>query len=110
MRIFSKQGIEVWTRIIASDGFAKKMIPAVEQQFESIINNGMTFGAVKIENNLSDFYSKKMDAFGLQLYKAMANKAYYLLLGEKLAQKSKELAATIINLRLQAADTSTKLF
>jgi len=90
---------QVFEKIIASDAFTQKMNTTVGQQFESIVNNNMPFSSVRIENNLSDFSSKPMHALGLQLYTAMANKAYYLLLGQKLAQKSKELATMIISLR-----------
>jgi len=90
---------QVFEKIIGSDTFVIKMNADVNQQLESIVNNNMSFSAVKTENNLSDFYAKPMHTLGLQLYTAMANKAYYLLLGEKLAQKSKELAATIISLQ-----------
>lgn len=90
---------QVFEKIIASDAFITKMNASVDQQFESIVNSNMPFSSVRTDNNLSDFYSKPMHTLGLQLYTAMANKAYYLLLGQKLAQKSKELAATIISLQ-----------
>jgi len=100
---------QVFEKIISSDNFTQKMNTAVDQQFESIVNNSMSFSAVRTENNLSDFSSKPMHTLGLQLYTAMANKAYYLLLGEKLAQKSKELAATIIGLQQKVANEQQDL-
>ena len=100
---------QIFEKIIASDDFTQKMNTTVDQQFESIVNNSMSFSAVKTENNLSDFYSKPMHTLGLQLYTAMANKAYYLLLGEKLAQKSKQLAVTIISLQQKMANEQQDL-
>lgn len=86
---------KIFEKLINSQAFTTRMNVVVDQQFESIVNNTMPFNAVKIENNISDISSKPMSDFAQQLYKAMANKAYYFLLGQKLAQKSKELAATI---------------
>jgi hypothetical protein len=91
-------------KIISNDIFITKMNADVDQQFESIVNKNMSFSAVKIENNLSDFYSKPMHDLGLRLYTAMANKAYCAFLGQKLAQKSKELARMIISLRQTIAN------
>ena len=62
---------QVFEKIIGSDAFITKMNTAVDQQLESIVNNSMSFSAVKTENNLSDFSSKPMHTLGLQLYTAM---------------------------------------
>jgi hypothetical protein len=86
---------QIFETIINSPAFTTQMNTAVDQQFESIVNNNASFRDVKTENNLSDFSAKQMSAFAQQLYTAMANKAYYFLLGKKLAEKSKELATTI---------------
>ncbi|HLW72683.1 MAG TPA: hypothetical protein VKR54_01410 [Candidatus Babeliales bacterium] len=90
---------QTFEKIISSNEFIERMNTKVDQQFESIVNNNMSFRDVKTENSLSDFSSQSMETFGTILYAAMANKAYYLLLGRKLAQKSKELAATIRGLQ-----------
>jgi hypothetical protein len=93
---------QAFEKIIASDAFITTMNTTVNQQFDSIVNNNMHFNAIRTTNNLSDFYQKPISALGQQLYTAMANKAYFVLLGQKLAQKSKELAATIITLKRQS--------
>ncbi|HSC25606.1 MAG TPA: hypothetical protein VLB80_05335 [Candidatus Babeliales bacterium] len=88
----------IFEKIIASNEFITKMNTAVDQQFDYIVNNSITFKNLNsIDNNLSDFYPNiTMHSFGLKLYTAMANKAYYLALGQKLAEKAKEIAATIL--------------
>ena len=44
-----------------------------------------------------------MNEYGLKLYKAMANKAYFLLLGQKLAEKAKEIGESVRKSRLDEA-------
>lgn len=86
----------VFDKIIASDDFTTKMNTVVDMQFDSIINSNTPFNAGKTENNLSDFFPNlKMGEFGLKLYTAMANRTYYLRLGQKLADKAREIAASI---------------
>jgi hypothetical protein len=90
---------QIFTKIITSNAFTTPMNASVDQQFEAIVNNYSSFS--KVTYNLSDFYSGPMNNIGQRLYSAMASKAYYFLLGKKLAQKSKELATTIISLKQQ---------
>lgn len=90
---------QAFDKIIAGNTFITTMNAAVNQQFESIVNNNMPF--TRVTYNLSDFYSGPMHTLGQRLYTAMATKAHYFLLGKKLAQKSKELAVTIIGLKRQ---------
>ena len=90
---------QIVTKIISSNTFISTMNISVNQQFEAIVNNYASFN--RVTYNLSDFYSGPMNILGERLYSAMASKAYYFLLGKKLAQKSKELASTIISLKQQ---------
>lgn len=92
-------------KIIASDDFTSKMNTVVDMQFDAIINNNTPFGTMKAENNLSDFFPNlTMSEYGRKLYSAMANKAYCRRLGERLAEKSREIAAAIKSAQ-QATDT-----
>jgi hypothetical protein len=86
----------VFDKIIASDDFITKMNTIVDMQFDAITNNNTPFREIKTENNLSDFFPNlNMTEYGRKLYSAMANKAYCLLLGQKLADKVKEIAGSI---------------
>lgn len=79
-------------KILSSEIFTTKLESTVSSQFDSIINNNMSFNSVKIEFNLSDFFSNiTMHDFGKKLFSAMANKACYLELGKRLASKVQEL-------------------
>jgi len=83
-------------KIIASNDFTTKMNSIIDMQFDSIVNNNTAFREIKTENNLSDFFPNlKMNEFGIKLYTAMANKTYYLRLGQKLAQKAQDIATAI---------------
>ena len=94
-------------KIIASEDFTTQMNTKVTAQFDSIVNQNATFASVKIDNNLSDFFPNlKMSDYGTKLYKAMANKAYFLLLGQKLAEKAKEIGETIRKTKLDNARES----
>ena len=92
-------------KIIASDDFTSKMNTVVDMQFDAIINNNTPFGTMKAANNLSDFFPNlTMSEYGRKLYSAMANKAYCRRLGERLAEKSRDIAAAIKSAQ-QATDT-----
>jgi hypothetical protein len=96
----------VLEKIIASDDFTTKMNTVIDTQFDSIINNNTPFSSIKTENSLSDFFPNlTMSEYGRKLYTAMANKAYCLRLGQKLADKAREIAASIKS--AQEAATST---
>jgi len=91
-------------KIIASEAFTTQMNTTVTTQFDSIINQNAAFTSVKTDNNLSDLFPNlKMSDYGTKLYKAMTNKAYFLLLGQKLAEKAKEIGETIKKSRLDEA-------
>lgn len=80
----------IFDKILASNNFATKLNDTVASQFDSIVNNNMAFNTT--EFNLSDFFpNTTINEFGKKLFSAMANKAYYLELGKKLAQKMEEL-------------------
>lgn len=83
-------------KILASSVFTSRLETTVSSQFDSIVNNNMSFNSVKVEFNLSDFFSNvTMHDFGKKLFAAMANKACYLELGKRLAQKMQELKLAI---------------
>ena len=94
-------------RIIASDDFVAQMNTIVDMQFNAIVNNNALFRDIKTDNNLSDLFPNlKMSDYGLKLYKAMANKAYFLLLGQKLAEKAREIGTSIRQNQLENARQS----
>ncbi|HLJ30918.1 MAG TPA: hypothetical protein VKU36_00640 [Candidatus Babeliales bacterium] len=94
-------------RIIASDGFIAQMNEKVASQFESIINSNASFQTVKTDNNIADLFPNlKMNQYGMQLYKAMANKAYLFALGQKLAEKAREIGESIRKSQLDDAKQS----
>lgn len=97
-------------KIITSPAFITRMNTTVEQQMTNIVNGYASFKDVKIENNIADFSSKPMPSFAQQLYTAMANKAYYYLLGQQLAQKSKDLATTIRTAQQTPANDQPNFF
>ena len=85
-------------KLINSTDFTTTMDATVAIQFDEIVNKNGSFRSVKKDNNLSDLFPNlKMSEYGTKLYKAMANKAYYLLLGQKLADKVKEISAEVKN-------------
>ena len=91
-------------KVIASSEFTNQMNATITMQFDSIVNNNAAFSSVKTDNNLSDLFPNlKMNEYGLKLYKAMANKAYFLLLGQKLAEKAKEIGESVRKSRLDEA-------
>jgi hypothetical protein len=86
----------VLERLINSSDFTANMDAIVSQQFDEIVNKNGSFKNIKTDNNLSDLFPNlKMNDYGAKLYKAMANKAFYVLLGQKLADKVKEITAQI---------------
>jgi hypothetical protein len=88
-----KQPLE---KLVMSTDFTANMDAIVAKQYDEIINQNGSFKNVKTDNNLSDLFPNlKMSEYGAQLYKAIANKAYLLLLGQKLADKVKEISAQI---------------
>jgi len=81
----------IFDKIIASDAFTTKLNAAVSSQFDAIVNNNMAF-STPTDFNISDFFpNMTINEFGKKLFSAMANKAYYLELGKRLAQKIQEL-------------------
>ena len=79
-------------KILSNEIFTNKLENAITSQFDSIVNNNMSFINVKTEFNLSDFFPNvTMADFGKKLFSAMANKTCYLELGKRLAQKVQEL-------------------
>lgn len=79
-------------KILTHTSFTSRLETTVSSQFDSIVNNNMSFNSVKTEFNLSDFFPNlTMHDFGKKLFSAMANKMAYLELGKKLAQKLQEL-------------------
>jgi len=94
-------------KIIAGDDFTARMNEAVNKQVDSIVTNNATFRDVKTDNNLADLFPNlKMSDYGVKLYKAMANRAYFLLLGQKLAEKAREIGETIRKAQLDSARQS----
>lgn len=94
-------------KIIISEEFVAHMNTIVTTQFNSIVNQNAAFKDIKTDNNLSDLFPNlKMSEYGLKLYKAMANRAYFFLLGQKLAEKAKEIATSIRNAQLEEARES----
>ena len=86
----------VLERLINSSDFTANMNAIVSQQYDEIVNKNASFRNIKTDNNLSDLFPNlKMSDYGAKLYKAMANKAFYVLLGQKLADKVKEITAQI---------------
>ena len=86
----------VLERLLASETFTSTMTATVDMQFDEIVNKNGSLRSIKKDNNLSDLFPNvKMSNYGVKLYKAMANKAYYLLLGQKLADKVKEISAQV---------------
>ena len=97
----------VLDRIIASDDFTAQMNAKIATQFDSIINNNATFQTVKADNTIADLFPNlKMNAYGAKLYTALANKAYFFLLGQKLAEKAKEIGESIRKTQLDNARQS----
>lgn len=85
-------------KILASSAFTSRLETTVSNQVDSIVNNNMSFNSVKVEFNLSDFFSNlTMHDFGKKLFAAMANRACYLELGKRLAQKMQELKLAATN-------------
>jgi hypothetical protein len=83
-------------KLITSSDFITNMDAIVAQQYDEIVNKNGSFKNIKTDNNLSDLFPNlKMSDYGAKLYKAMANKAFYVLLGQKLANKVKEITASI---------------
>jgi hypothetical protein len=83
-------------RLINSSDFTTNMDAIVAMQYDEIVNKNGSFKNIKTDNNLSDLFPNlTMSAYGAKLYKAMANKAFYVLLGQKLADKVKEITAQI---------------
>jgi hypothetical protein len=83
-------------KLIMNIDFIANMDAIVAMQYDEIINKNGSFKNVKTDNNLSDLFPNlKMSEYGAKLYKAMANKAYLLLLGQKLADKVKEISTQI---------------
>ncbi len=88
----------VLEKILSSEAFTSTMAATVAMQYDEIVNKNGSFRSIKKDNNLSDLFPNlKISEYGTKLYKAMANKAYYLLLGQKLADKVKEIAAQVKN-------------
>ena len=112
MRMAEKASVTLYTsvkaileKIIASDEFTSKMNPIVDMQFDSIINSNTPFRDIKTENNWSDFFPNlTMSKFEQKLYTAMANKMYCLRLGQKLADKAREIAASIKSAQQEIAN------
>jgi hypothetical protein len=83
-------------KLVMNTDFIANMDAIVSMQYDQIINKNGSFKTIKTDNNLSDLFPNlKMNEYGVKLYKAMANKAYLLLLGQKLADKVKEISAQI---------------
>jgi hypothetical protein len=83
-------------KLIMNTDFITNMDATVAMQYDEIINKNGSFKNIKVDNNLSDLFPNvKMSEYGTKLYKAMANKAYLLRLGQKLADKVKEISAQI---------------
>ena len=83
-------------KLIMNPDFTANMDAIVTMQYDQIVNKNSSFKNIKTDNNLSDLFPNlRMSDYGAKLYKAMANKAYFLLLGQKLADKVKEITAQI---------------
>ncbi|HEX4069413.1 MAG TPA: hypothetical protein VHX42_04915 [Candidatus Babeliales bacterium] len=83
-------------KLITSSDFIANMDAIVDKQYDEIVNKNSSFKNIKTDNNLSDLFPNlKMSDYGAKLYKALANKAFYVRLGQKLADKVKEITATI---------------
>ena len=79
-------------KIVSSSTFTTKLDSLVSGQFDAIVQNSMSFSGTTTELNLSALFPNvTMNQYGQQLFSAMANKAYCLELGKKLAQKIQEL-------------------
>ncbi len=86
----------VLEKLIMSTDFTTNMDAIVSMQYDEIVNKNGSFKNIKVDNNLSDLFPNlKMSEYGAKLYKAMANKAYLVLLGQKLADKVKEISAQV---------------
>jgi hypothetical protein len=96
----------VFDKIIASDAFTTKLNDAVSRQFDAIVNNNMAFSPTTEFNILNFFPNLTMTEFGKKLFSAMANKAYYLELGKKLAQRIQELQM-IVTIAAPSADIAS---
>lgn len=93
-------------KLIMSPDFTATMDATITMQFDAIVNKNESFKNIKTDNNLSDLFPNlKMSDYGVKLYKAMANKAYFVLLGQKLADKVKEITAQIKNSQLAPTGT-----
>lgn len=85
-------------KILASEMFTTKLDSIVANQLESMVNHTMSFNSIKVAFNIADFFpNTTMHDFGRNLFSAMANKAYYVELGKRLAQKVQELQVIIAN-------------
>jgi hypothetical protein len=83
-------------RLIMNPEFTANMEAIVSMQYDEIVNKNGSFRTIKVDNNLSDMFPNlKMNEYEVKLYKAMANKAYFVLLGQKLADKVKEITAQV---------------
>jgi hypothetical protein len=93
----------IFDKILASDNFTTKLNEVVTSQFDSIVNNNMTFNSVKTEFNISDFFpNMTITEFGKKLFSAMANKACYLELGKRLAQRIQELQMIVTSMPVES--------
>lgn len=83
-------------KLIMSTEFTANMDAIVSMQYDEIVNKNNSFKSIKVDNNLSDLFPNlRMNEYGAKLYKAMANKAYLVHLGQKLADKVKEISAQV---------------
>jgi hypothetical protein len=97
----------VLERVIASEAFTAQMEETVNKQVDSIVNNNSAFRDIKADNSLSDLFPNlTINEFGKKLYKALANRAYCLLLGQKLAKKSVEINEALRRMQLDSARNS----
>jgi hypothetical protein len=79
-------------KILASTDVQIKINTIVANQTDAIVNRYMSFAVVKSDIFLTEFFpNTATNQFLQQLFVAMANKACYLLLGQKLAAKVQEL-------------------
>ena len=98
-------------KIIASDDFTTKMNTVVDMQCDSIVTNNTSFDSIKAENSLADFFPNlSMNEFGRKLYTAMANKTYYLRLGQKLSQKAQEIVSAIKTAQQEAINAQQAVY
>ncbi len=81
----------IFDKIIASDAFTTKLNDVASSQFDAIANNNMAFSLTTEFNILNFFPNMTINEYGKKLFSAMANKAFYLELGKRLAQRMQEL-------------------